>query len=526
MEDRAKKQVLFATQAREKLLEGVNILADAVKVTLGPCGQNVIIESLEGPPIITKDGVTVAKSINLKDRFQDLGAQIVKEVASRTNDVAGDGTTTATVLSQKIFLEGYKIVMAGFSSVDIKEGIELATRVVTEELRKNAVAVKNKAETAQVATISANGDKHLGDLIADAIEFVGTDGVVTVEEAKGFETTLEQVNGLQIDRGYVSPYFVTNSAKMTAELIDPYDLLVNSTISAAKDILPILEQVHRAQRPLLIIADEVEGDALHMLIMNKTKNTLNACVIKAPSFGEQRTEILGDIAALTNAKISSQSGTQLDKVVLKDLGTCRKIIVSRSSTTFVGAKNALMTTKMDEIRQRLEDRTISDDERDFLKTRLAKLAGGVCIIRVGGITEVDVRERKDRVEDALHATRAAVEEGIVPGGGVALARAAKKLSELTDLGNISVGVEIVRKACYSPISQILLNAGLEPAVILSKLESEGPNFGFNVAKNRFGDMLEEGIVDPVKVTRVALENASSVASLLLTVNASIVHDES
>ena len=518
MEDITKKHVLFSTDARKKLLEGVDILADAVKVTLGPRGQNVIIESLSGPPIITKDGVTVAKAINLCDKFQDLGAQTVKEVASRTNDVAGDGTTTATVLSQKIFREGHKLVTAGHSAVDIKEGIELATKLVIEALRKNAMPIKNKAETAQVATISANGDKHLGDLIADAIEFVGSDGVVTVEEAKGFETTLEQVSGLQIDRGYVSPYFVTNNAKMIAELNDPYILLANLAISSTKDILSILEQVHRAQKPLLIIADEVDGDALHMLLMNKTKNTLNVCVIKAPSFGEQRIDILNDIAALTNGKVASG---QLDKLSLKELGVCRKVIVSRNSTTFIGAKNALTTTRMDDIRLRLEDRTISDDEKEFLKTRLAKLAGGVCIIRVGGVTEVDVRERKYRVEDALHATRAAVEEGIVPGGGVALMQAAKELPK--DMG---VGVEIIRKACYGPMSQILLNAGLEPAVVIGMLDLRGPTYGYNVARNRYGDMLEEGIVDPVKVTRVALENASSVASLLLTVNASIVHDES
>lgn len=520
------KRILFDLDARKELFAGVNVLADAVRVTLGPRGKNVLIEQSDGTPMITKDGVTVARAINLKDRFKNLGVQIVKEAASRTNDVAGDGTTTATVLAQAMFAEGFKLLAAGHAAEDLKYGIDLATRLVLEELRLVAVPIKDRSSMVQVASISANGDAQLGELIAEAIERVGREGVITVEEAKGFDTTLDIVEGMQFDNGYVSPYFVNNNTKMVAELNDSYVLLVGSGLSNSREIIPLLEHVNKMQRPVFVVADEYEGDVLQMLIMNKMKGSLNICAIRAPGYGEHRLDFLGDLAALTGARVlGPTSGAPIEKSTLKDLGICKKIISSRTATTFVGSKNKSVSDRIAEVRERLGDPTLGSDDASHLRLRLAKLSGGVGVVRVGGITEIDVHERRDRVDDALNATRAAVEEGIVPGGGVALVRAAERVLDETRLDKRAVlGAGIVRRACAAPATQIVSNAGLSAPVVIAKLLSCDATVGFDVMADRFGDMFVNGIVDPVKVTRSALENAAAVAGILLTVNAAVVPD--
>jgi chaperonin GroEL len=528
MQFNTNKSVIFNDDARQKLLEGVDILANAVKVTLGPKGKNVVIEHADRPPTVTKDGVTVARAINLKDRFHNLGAQMVKEVASRTNDVAGDGTTTATVLSQAIYAEGLRMLASGYPATDIKVGIDGAVAEITQSLKKMAVSVEDSDMIAQVGTISANGDSAIGKMIAHALDQVGRDGVVTVEEAKGFDTTVEIVEGMQVDRGFVSPYFVSNSEKMVAELKNPYVLITTNKLSAMKDVVGVLEAIIQQSRPILLITDELSGDALQGLVVNKMKGVVEVCAISAPGFGAGRVEMLDDIAALTGATVISEAnGVNFTDVKLEHLGTAKKIICSRSRTIIVGSDDKAREVKkrITGLQRRLEDVTLSDQERDFVKTRMSKLGGGVAVLRVGGATELEVKERKDRVDDALNATRAAIEEGIVPGGGVALVRAAALLkSKKADINGIAIGRNIVKRACLAPLSQIVKNAGGEPIIVTTKVESLKGTEGYDAANDLYGDMIEAGIIDPVKVTRCALENAASVAGLMLTVDASIVED--
>jgi chaperonin GroEL len=518
------KQLMFDTEARAALLRGVNILSEAVKATLGPKGRNVVIDKKFGSPTITKDGVTVAKEVELKDPYEDMGAQMIKEVASKTSDVAGDGTTTATVLAQAVFREGLKNVTAGANPMGLKRGIEQAVERVVDELKKMSKTTKDKKEIAQVATIAANNDKTIGNLIAEAMEKVGKDGVITVEEAKAMETTLEVVEGMQFDRGYLSPYMVTDPERMEAVLEDALILIHEKKISVMKDMLPLLEQVARSGKPFLVIAEEVEGEALATLVVNKLRGTLACCAVKAPGFGDRRKAMLQDIATLTGGKaITEDLGIKLENIKLEDLGRAKKVVVDKDNTTLVeGAGSAKeIEGRIKQIRAQIEE-TTSDYDREKLQERLAKLAGGVAVIKVGAATETEMKEKKARVEDALNATRAAVEEGIVPGGGVALLRAAKALDTVKLAGDEATGVQIVRRALEEPIRQIVANAGLEGSVVVEKVKAASAvTHGFDAESNEYVDMMHAGIIDPTKVERIALQNAASIASLLLTTEALI-----
>ena len=517
------KDIKYSQKAREAILRGVDTLADAVKVTLGPRGRNVELEKSFGSPTITKDGVTVAKEIELEDKFENMGAQMVKEVASKTSDVAGDGTTTATVLAQAIYKEGSKLVAAGVNPMAIKRGIEKAVEAVVEELKKLSKPTKDQEEIAQVGTISANNDTTIGNIIAEAMNKVGKEGVITVEEAKSMETTLEIVEGMQFDRGYTSPYFVTDPEKMTVNLSNPYILLNEKKISGMKDLIPILEQIARMGKPLLIIAEDVEGEALATLVVNKLRGTLQVCAVKAPGFGDRRKAMLEDIAILTGGKVISEDlGLKLENVTLNDLGTAKTVTIDKDNTTIVdgGGSRKDLEGRVKQIRAQI-DETTSDYDREKLQERLAKLVGGVAVIHVGAATETEMKEKKARVEDALNATRAAVEEGIVPGGGVALLRAAKGLEKLKLEGEEQSGVTLVHRALEEPIRQIANNAGAEGSVVVEKVKDQKGGFGFNAETGKYEDLMKAGIIDPTKVTRFALQNASSVAALLLTTEAMI-----
>ena len=518
------KQLLLKEEARAALLRGVNVMAHAVKVTLGPKGRNVVIDKKFGSPTITKDGVTVAKEIELKDPFENTGAQMIKEVASKTSDIAGDGTTTATVLAQAIFRGGLKNVTAGANPMALQRGIERAVDQVTRELQKMSKSTKDKKEIAQVATIAANNDATVGSLIAEAMEKVGKDGVVTVEEAKGIETTLEVVEGMQFDRGYLSPYMVTDAERMEAVLEDCLILIAEKKLSVMKDMLPLLEQVAQSGRPLLIVAEDVEGEGLATLVVNKLRGTLSSCAVKAPGFGDRRKAMLEDIAILTGGKaITEDLGIKLENLKLEDLGRAKKVVVDKDNTTLIdgAGKPATIEGRIKQIRAQIEE-TTSDYDREKLQERLAKLAGGVAVIKVGAATETAMKEKKARVEDALHATRAAVEEGIVPGGGVALLRASAGLDTLKLSGDEATGVDIVRRALEEPLRQIVQNAGLEGSIIVEKVRaSKDVAHGFDAQSNQYVDMVRAGIIDPTKVERVALQHAASIASLLLTTEALI-----
>jgi len=519
----AGKEIKYGMSAREKMMLGVDTLADAVKVTLGPKGRNVLIEKSWGSPKTTKDGVTVAKEIELEDKFENMGAKMVKEVASKTSDVAGDGTTTATILAQSIYREGSKLVAAGANPMALKRGLERAVEIVVEELKKISKPTKEKKEIAQVGTVSANNDHTIGDIIAEAMEKVGKEGVITVEEAKGMETTLEIVEGMQFDRGYLSPYFVTDPEKMEVHMEDPYILLNEKKISVMKDLIPILEQIAKMGRPLLIIAEEVEGEALATLVVNKLRGTLKVAAAKAPGFGDRRKAMLEDIAILTGGQVISEDlGLKLENVTLNDLGSAKRVTLDKDNTTIVdgaGSRKAL-EGRVKQIRAQI-DETTSDYDREKLQERLAKLIGGVAVINVGAATELEMKEKKDRVEDALNATRAAVEEGIVPGGGVAFLRVLKALDKLDLTGEEKMGVNIIRRALEEPMRQIANNAGFEGSVVVQKVAEGKGNFGFNAETGKYEDLLEAGIIDPTKVSRFALQNAASVAGLLLTTEAMI-----
>jgi len=524
------KVVKFDLDSREQLLEGVNILANAVKITMGPRGRNVIIEKKNAHPILTKDGVTVARSISLRDPFLNLGVEVIKEAASRTADVAGDGTTTATVLSQSIFAEGLKMLAAGYPAADIKKGIDDAVEIVIRHLKDAASEVTRDIEIVQVATISANGESAIADLILEALKKVGPDGVITVEEAKGFSSSLLTVEGMQIDRGYLSPYFVTDQDKMLAEMTEPYILLCNKKITSMKEITPILEECLEAQATLLIVADDIEGDAMQGLVVNKARGTLKVCAIKAPAFGETRHDIMGDLGAILGCKVFSiADGADLSDVSLEDLGRCKKAMVGRSGTLLIdGLGNPdQIQDRVLSLRSRLKDESLDENEAEIVKLRLSKLSGGVAILRVGGATESELRERKDRVDDALSATQSAISEGVVPGGGVALVRAAKDLKCPSDkkFSGYEVGFEIIKKACSSPLKQIVSNSGGTPDVVLEKVSRIKGNRGYNALDDVYGDMYEMGIIDPLKVVRAALENAASAAGMLLTVGCAMVEDE-
>jgi chaperonin GroEL len=521
----AAKDVKFSADAREKMLRGVDILANAVKVTLGPKGRNVVIEKSFGAPRITKDGVTVAKEIELEDRFENMGAQMVREVASKTNDLAGDGTTTATVLAQAIVKEGAKAVAAGMNPMDLKRGIDTAVEAIVADLKKNARKITRNDEIAQVGTISANGDTEIGQFLAEAMERVGNEGVITVEEAKSLATELDVVEGMQFDRGYLSPYFVTNTEKMRVELEDPYILIHEKKLSSLQELLPVLEAVVQAGKPLLIIAEDVEGEALATLVVNKLRGGLKIAAVKAPGFGDRRKAMLQDIAILTGGTaISEDLGIKLENVTLAMLGRARKVVIEKENTTIVngaGSKNEI-EGRVAQIKAQIEE-TTSDYDREKLQERLAKLAGGVAVIRVGGATEVEVKEKKDRVDDAMHATKAAVEEGILPGGGVALLRSVKALGGLQPANEDQrTGIEIVRRAIQAPARQIALNAGEDGSVIVGKiLEKKDYAFGFNAQSAEYGDMYKFGVIDPAKVVRTALQDAASVAGLLITTEAMV-----
>jgi len=521
----AAKDVKFDTDARNRMLNGVNILADAVKVTLGPKGRNVVIDKSFGAPRITKDGVTVAKEIELEDKFENMGAQMVKEVASRTNDEAGDGTTTATVLAQAIVREGLKQVAAGLNPMDLKRGVDVAVTKVIENIKGSAREVADSDEVAQVGTISANGEAEIGRQIADAMQKVGNDGVITVEENKGLETETEVVEGMQFDRGYLSPYFVTNPDKMIADLEDAVILLHEKKLSSLQSMVPLLESVIQSQKPLLIIAEDVEGEALATLVVNKLRGGLKIAAVKAPGFGDRRKAMLQDLAILTGGQVISEDlGMKLENVTMDMLGSAKKINITKDETTIVdgAGEKAEIESRVAQIRQQIEE-TTSDYDREKLQERVAKLAGGVAVIRVGGMTEVEVKERKDRVDDALNATRAAVQEGIVVGGGVSLVQGAKALAGLTgENSDQNAGIAIVRRALEAPLRQIAENAGVDGAVVAGKVrESDDPTFGFNAQTEEYGDMFKFGVIDPAKVVRTALEDAASVASLLITTEAMV-----
>jgi chaperonin GroEL len=521
----AAKELLFSTDARAKLKKGIDQLAEAVRITLGPKGRNVVIDKRFGSPTVTKDGVTVAKEIELSDPIENMGAQMVKEVATKTSDLAGDGTTTATVLAQAIFREGLKNVTAGANPMELKRGIDRAVEAVVEQLRSISVPSAGKKEIAQVGTISANNDKEIGNLIAEAMEKVGKDGVITVEEAKGLETTLETVDGTQFDRGYLSPYFVTDPEKMEAVLEDPFILIHDKKISAMKELLPILEKVAQSGKPMLIIAEDVEGEALATLVVNKLRGTLKVVAVKAPGFGDRRKEMLRDIAVLTGGQvISEELGLKLENVTLNELGRAKRVVIDKDNTTIVDGKGKPddIQGRIAEIRAAIEKST-SDYDREKLQERLAKLSGGVAIINVGAATETEMKEKKARVEDALHATRAAVEEGVVTGGGVALLRAQSALDRIRGTEDEKVGVEIVRRALEEPIRMIAQNAGAEGSIVVARIkDSKDKNFGYNAATDNYEDLVKAGVIDPTKVTRTALQNAASIAGLLLTTECVLV----
>ncbi|MFA6216098.1 MAG: chaperonin GroEL [Candidatus Omnitrophota bacterium] len=512
------KQLLFRDEARRKILSGVEQLAAAVKVTLGPKGRNVVLDKKFGSPTITKDGVTVAKEIDLEDPYENMGAQMVKEVAEKTSDIAGDGTTTATILAEAIYREGLKNVTAGANPMALKRGIEKAVEKVIEELKKLSKPIKDKKEVAQVASIAANSDKAIGDLISEAMEKVGKDGVITVEEAKSTATTLEVVEGMQFDQGYLSPYFVTDADRMEVVLEEPYILIHEKKISSLKDLLPLLEKIARTGKPLLIIAEEVEGEALATLVVNKIRGTFTACAVKAPGYGDRRKAMLEDIAIVTNGKaLTEDLGIKLESVDIEDLGRAKRVKVDKENTTIVegAGKTTAINGRISQLRKQIDD-TDSDYDKEKLQERLAKLAGGVAVINVGASTETEMKEKKARVEDALHATRAAVEEGIIPGGGVGFIRAIPSLDSLKVSGDEKVGVDIVKRALEEPIRQLAGNAGLEGSVVVMNIKKEKTNIGYDVNADAYVDMIDAGIIDPTKVTRSALQNASSIASLLLT----------
>ena len=519
----AAKEIAYNAKAREKMLKGVNALADAVKVTLGPKGRNVLIEKSWGSPKISKDGVTVAKEIDLGDRFENMGAQMVKEVAAKTSDVAGDGTTTATILAQAIYREGTKLVTAGVNPMALKRGVDKATSLVVDELKKLSKPTKDRKEIEQVGTISSNNDRTIGAIIAEAMEKVGKEGVITVEEAKGMETTLEIVEGMQFDRGYLSPYFVTNAEKMEVELEEPSILLHEKKISNMQDLLPILEEIARSGKPMLIIAEDVEGEALATLVVNKLRGTLRVAAVKAPGFGDRRKAMLEDMAILTGGKVISEDlGLKLEKVTLQDLGTAKRVTVDKDTTTIIdgGGSREDLSGRVKQIRVQIEE-TTSDYDREKLQERLAKLIGGVAVINVGAATEAEMKEKKDRVEDALNATRAAVEEGIVPGGGVAYLRARKALKSAPFKGDEQLGVKLIERALEEPVRQIASNAGFEGSVVVKQVIEKGGNVGFNAETGIYEDLMKAGVVDPTKVTRFALQNAASVAGLLMTTEAMV-----
>ena len=519
----AGKAILFNEEARNKMRAGVDLLVKAVSATMGPRGRNVLIEKSWGSPTSTKDGVTVAKAIEVEDKFENLGAQMVKEVASKTSEVAGDGTTTATVLAHAIFHEGLKLVAAGANPMELKRGIDKAVKAVVESLAENSRKIRGREEIAQVGAVSSNGDTAIGEIIADAMDKVGKEGVITVEEAKGLETTLDVVEGMQFDRGYLSPYFVTDPERMETVLEDPYILIHEKKISNIRDMIPLLEAVARAGKPLMVLAEDVEGEALAMLVVNKLRGTLQASAVKAPGFGDRRKAMLDDIAILTGGKaISEDLGIKLENVSLQDLGRAKRLTIDRDNTTIIdgGGKKADIEGRCNQIRAQIED-TTSDYDREKLQERLAKLAGGVAVVKVGAATESELKEKKARVEDALHATRAAVEEGILAGGGVALVRAESVLDDVKLEGDEALGGDIVRKVLSAPLRQIAENAGVEGAVVLSKVREKTGNFGFNAVSEDYGDLIKAGILDPTKVVRVALQNAASVAGLLLTTECAV-----
>jgi chaperonin GroEL len=521
----AAKDVKFSTEARDKMLRGVDILANAVKVTLGPKGRNVILDKSFGAPRITKDGVTVAKEIELEDKFENMGAQMVREVASKTNDVAGDGTTTATVLAQAILKEGAKAVAAGMNPMDVKRGIDIAVAAVVKDIEKRAKEVGSSSEIAQIGTISSNGDASIGKMIAGAMQKVGNEGVITVEEAKSLETELEVVEGMQFDRGYLSPYFITNAEKMLAELEDAYILLHEKKLSGLQSMLPVLEAVVQSGKPLIIVAEDVEGEALATLVVNKLRGGLKVAAVKAPGFGDRRKAMLEDIAILTGGQLISEDlGIKLENVTVQMLGRAKKVIIEKEKTTLVGGagKRKEIEARVGQIKAQIEE-TTSDYDKEKLQERLAKLAGGVAVIRVGGATEVEVKEKKDRVEDALNATRAAVEEGIVPGGGVALLRAKKAVGRLTnDNSDVQSGINIVLKALEAPLRQIAENSGVEGSIVVGMImDNKSETYGFDAQKEEYVDMVEAGIIDPAKVVRTALQDAASIAGLLVTTEAMV-----
>jgi chaperonin GroEL len=517
----AAKEIVFSQSARQSIASGLNILANTVKVTLGPRGRNVIIEKSWGSPTVTKDGVTVAKEIELEDKLANMGAQMVKEVASKTSDIAGDGTTTATVLAQAIYTEGSKLVAAGHNPMDIKRGIDAAVTKIVENLKDQAKPTKGKTEIAQVGTISANGESVIGDILAEAMEKVGKEGVITVEEAKSMETTLDVVEGMQFDRGYLSPYFVTDAERMEAVLEDVFILVNEKKLSNMKDLLPVLEQVAKAGRPLLLIAEDVDGEALATLVVNKLRGTLQVAAVKAPGFGDRRKEMLKDIAVLTGGQaITEDLGLKLESLTLKDLGRAKRVTIDKDNTTIVegAGKKADIEGRVKQIRTQIED-TTSDYDREKLQERLAKLVGGVAVVKVGAATESEMKEKKARVEDALHATRAAVEEGIVPGGGVALIRALSSLDSLKFSDDRQYGVNIIRRSVEEPLRQIASNAGVDGSIVVDKVKNGKGAFGFNAATEEYEDLVKAGVIDPTKVVRAALQNAASVASLMLTTEA-------
>ena len=517
------KQIVYAENSRQAILRGVNQLAEAVKVTLGPKGRNVVLEKKFGGPSITKDGVTVAKEIEMKDPLENMGAQMVREVASKTSDVAGDGTTTATILAQSIFREGVKAVAAGANPMALKRGIEKAVEVAIDEVKKLSKEISGEM-IAQVGTISANSDATIGNIIAEAMKKVGKDGVITVEESKTMVTELVTVDGMQFDRGYLSAYFVTDAERMEVVLEEPYILIHEKKISNMKDLLPVLEQIARSGKPLLIIAEEVDGEALATLVVNKLRGTLNACAVKAPGFGDRRKAMLEDIGILTGGKaVMEETGIKLEGVRLDDMGKAKRVTIDKDNTTIIdgGGSQKAIEGRIKQLRSQIEE-TTSDYDREKLQERLAKLAGGVAVIRVGAATETEMKEKKARVEDAMHATRAAVEEGIVPGGGVALLRASAALKSLQMGGDEQIGVNIVRRACEEPLRQIVVNSGTEGAIVVGKVrESDNPNFGYNAATDTYEDLVAAGVIDPTKVTRTALQNAASIASLMLTTEAMV-----
>ena len=520
----AAKEVRFSTDARERMLRGVDILANAVRITLGPKGRNVILDKSYGAPRTTKDGVTVAKEIELEDKFENMGAQMVREVAQKTNDMAGDGTTTATVLAHAILREGMKSVAAGMNPMDLKRGIEKAVTQVVEEIQKKSKKVKDTAEIAQVGTVAANGEKAIGDMIAKAMQKVGNEGVITVEEAKSLDSELEVVEGMQFDRGYLSPYFITNADKMTVELEEPYILIHEKKLASLQPLLPVLEAIVQTGKPLLIIAEEVEGEALATLVVNKLRGGLKVAAVKAPGFGDRRKAMLEDIGVLTNGQtISEDLGIKLENVTLAMLGKAKRVSITKDNTTIIdgSGKKKDIEARVSQIKAQIEE-TTSDYDKEKLQERLAKLAGGVAIIKVGGATEVEVKERKDRVDDALNATRAAVEEGIVPGGGVMLLKAIKAITVKGDNEDQDAGINIVRKALQSPIRQIAENAGVEGSIVVGKVMDErSGSFGYDAQADEYGDMIEKGIIDPAKVVRIALQDAASIAGLMITTEAGV-----